>query len=321
MLMITGEAKYADLLERTLYNAFLAGLSLDGQRYIYANPLQVREGHVIRGDDGDYERRPWFHCACCPPNVMRLIASLQHYVALGGDHRLALHQYLPGEYTVDLGSSEAAVAVTSEYPWNGTVTVRVIESPSDDWTLQLRVPEWSASVDVTVNGESIDATSRDGWLDVQRAWSTGDQVVLELDLAPRFTVADPRVDSARGSVAIESGPLVYCLEAIDHPEVRLDDLRIDTSIPATAMGGAVLANIPSVQARATRASGARGSWWPYRTVTTNSDPVDGRIELTAVPYFAWGNRGHGAMRVWIPAIRNPLTSPCSGEATSSASTA
>ncbi len=99
MLMITGEAGYADLLERTLYNGFLAGLSLDGQRYSYANPLQVRDDHVATGSDGDYERRPWFACACCPPNVMRLLASLEHYVLLAGDRRVALHQYVPGRFT------------------------------------------------------------------------------------------------------------------------------------------------------------------------------------------------------------------------------
>ena len=106
MLMITGEAKYADLVERTLYNGFLAGLSLDGQRYIYANPLQVREGHTARGDDHDYQRVEWFYCACCPPNVMRILASLEHYVLLGGDARVALHQYMTGRYAAAVAAGE-----------------------------------------------------------------------------------------------------------------------------------------------------------------------------------------------------------------------
>ena len=106
MLMITGEAKYADLMERTLYNGFLAGLSLDGQRYIYANPLQVREGHTARGDDHDYQRVEWFYCACCPPNVMRILASLEHYVLLGGDARAVLHQYMTGRYAAAVAGGE-----------------------------------------------------------------------------------------------------------------------------------------------------------------------------------------------------------------------
>lgn len=142
MLMITGEAKYADLVERTLYNGFLAGLSLDGRRYIYSNPLQVREGHVARGDDHDYQRVEWFHCACCPPNVMRTLASLEHYVVLGSDTRAVLHQYLSGRYTAGVAGGEVWMEVTTDYPWDGTVTIRLAEAPAGRWELALRVPHW-----------------------------------------------------------------------------------------------------------------------------------------------------------------------------------
>ena len=230
MLMITGEAKYADLVERTLYNGFLAGLSLDGRRYIYSNPLQVREGHVARGDDHDHQRVEWLHCACCPPNVMRTLASLEHYVVLGSDTRAVLHQYLSGRYTAGVAGGEVWMEVTTDYPWDGTVTIRLAEAPAGRWELALRVPHWVEQPTLTVNGTPMDTAPADGWWVVSREWNEGDEVVMVLPLEPRFTAADPRLDATRGAVAIEYGPLVYCLEAIDNPGHRLDDLTIDTTV-------------------------------------------------------------------------------------------
>ena len=339
MLMITGEAKYADLLERTLYNGFLAGLSLDGQRYIYANPLQVRDDHVNLGSDGDYERKPWFRCACCPPNVMRLLASLEHYVLLADDHRVVLHQYASGRYT----GGELTVEVETDYPWNGVITVRVADAPPESRQLVLRVPEWCdrAVASLTVNDASDPGTPTEGWWAIDRVWRTGDTVRLTLPLRPRFVRADPRVDAARGAVAVERGPLVYCVESADQPGLRLDDLTVgvpgspgsadpatpDTADPDSADAIVVdadpaLGTISALRLRGRtrpRASGsgsgsgsASASWWPYRSVT-GAEPypepdhaagpaVDpGRpVELTAVPYYAWGNRGPGAMRIWLP---------------------
>ena len=128
MLLLTGEAKYADLLERTLYNGFLAGISLDGERYIYANPLQVRDDHVGAGNDQDYARVPWFACACCPPNVMRLLASLEHYVALSGPTELRLHQYVSGTYAAELAAGRVGVEVSTDYPWRGRRELTVTET-------------------------------------------------------------------------------------------------------------------------------------------------------------------------------------------------
>ena len=302
MLMITGESKYADLLERTLYNGFLAGLSLDGERYIYANPLQVRDGHVASGDDGDYVRVPWFRCACCPPNVMRLLASLEHYVLLSDDSTLALHQYATGTYTAGVGGGEAVLDVATDYPWDGAVRVRVDATPASAWTLALRVPGWAEQVEVRVDGEVAAAVPVDGWWRLERAWQEGDEVLLQLPLEPRLTAADPRLDSARGAVAVERGPLVYCLEGVDHAGHRLDDLVLDVSAPlrTTAEDGA-LGRIVRVKARgATRPRPATG-WWPYARVSPGGPTPTGEpVTLSAVPYFAWGNREQGAMRVWVP---------------------
>jgi DUF1680 family protein len=303
MLMITGQARYADLMERTLYNGFLGGLSLDGQSYIYANPLQVREGHVAAGNDRDYARKPWFHCACCPPNVMRTLASLEHYVVLSSADEVRVHQFIPGRWTAAVAGGEATVSVETGYPWQGQVRVRVESAPGGTWRLGVRVPQWATGAEATVNGESVPSAPEEGWLSVARAWAAGDELVLELPLDVRFTRADPRVDADRGAVAVERGPLVYCLEAVDNPGQRLDDVVLDPTVaPTLGEEPSLLDGVPTVVARGRRRTRPATGWWPYRA---EGGPAGGAaaddLELTAVPYFVWGNRTEGAMRVWVPA--------------------
>ena len=302
MLLITGEARYADLIERTLYNGFLAGLSLDGQRYIYANPLQVREGHLSSGTDHDYVRKPWFHCACCPPNVMRLIASLEHYVALSCDNEFRLHQYMTGRYTAALAGGEATLDVETDYPWDGRIRVVVATAPGDAWALTVRVPHWAEQATVDINGERIDATSTDGWLRIEEDWQPGDQLVLELPPTPRFTRADPRVDADRGLVAVERGPLVYCVESADQSTERLDDLVVDLrSAPEVSEPLPELGGVATLRLTAERRHRNSEFWWPYSSHSSSSESSAGHCTLKAIPYYTWGNRQQGAMRVWLRA--------------------
>ena len=302
LLMITGEAKYAELMERTLYNGFLAGLSLDGQRYIYANPLQVREGHMTRGDDHDYQRVEWFHCACCPPNVMRILASLEHYVLLGGDARAVLHQYMTGRYAAAVAGGEVRLDVTTDYPWDGTVTIRLDRPPAGPWELALRVPYWAEQSTLTVNGTAVETAPTDGWWVVGRQWNDGDEVVLVLPLEPRFTVADARLDAGRGAVAVEYGPLVYCVEAVDNPGQRLDDLTTDIAVaPEVVPVDGLLGGIATLRAAGRVRPRTDTSWWPYtRAAATAGDMTGQSVPLTLVPYYTWGNREPGAMRIWMP---------------------
>jgi DUF1680 family protein len=287
MALLTGQARYSDLIERTLYNGFLAGVSLDGESWLYINPLQVRDGHTDPGGDQSARRTRWFRCACCPPNAMRLLASLQHYLSSSDDRGLQLHQYVAGRYT----AGPVAVRVETGYPWDGRIAITVEEAPAD-WTLSLRLPQWCRAYTV-----SETAAEEDGWL---RLRNPAERVVLELELEPRLVQADPRADAVRGCVAIERGPLVYCLEQVDHPGGGLDDLVIDTAHPlAVKHRPDLLGGVTTVVAAGHRRTLPDPGWWPYQEAAATPAPAEA-VELTAIPYYAWANRHDGSMRVWLP---------------------
>ncbi|MCX4426713.1 glycoside hydrolase family 127 protein [Streptomyces mirabilis] len=309
MALLTGEARYSDLIERTLYNGFLAGVSLDGESWLYVNPLQVRDGHTDPGGDQSARRTRWFRCACCPPNVMRLLAGLEHYLSStdAGGQGLQIHQYVTGHYRADLAGTPVTVSAETDYPWHGAVSLTVEETPRErPWTLSLRIPQWCHEYRVRCGDltyDQTDAPVADGWLRLERTWAPGDRVVLELGLEPRLTAANPRVDAVRGCVAIERGPLVYCLEQVDHPGGGLDDVVIDTAHPlAVKQRPDLLGGVTTVVATGHRRSVPDVGWWPYRSADTAPDSVPSgeSVELTAIPYYAWANRQDGSMRVWLP---------------------
>ena len=307
MALLTGQARYSDLIERTLFNGFLAGMSLDGESWLYVNPLQVRDGYLDAGGDQSSRRTRWFRCACCPPNVMRLLASLEHYLTSTDGHGLQLHQYASGRFHGEADGEPLIVSVNTDYPWRGRVAVTVERTPGTAWTLSLRIPQWADRYTVTRGGAPLaDTVVEDGWLRISGAWSEGEEIVLDLDLTPRLVTADPRVDAVRGCVAIERGPLVYCLEQADHPGGGLDDVTVDPGVPlAVKERPDLLGGVVTVLAGGHRRHIPENSWWPYPPYTPAGDSHDTRapgapLELTAVPYYAWANRATGSMRVWLP---------------------
>ncbi len=282
MLLVTGEARYADLLERTLYNGVMAGLALDGGGFSYVNPLHVRDDHRDPVERGA-RRQPWYECACCPPNVMRLLASLPHYLATVDDGGVQIHQYA----TSTLGR----VRIRTEYPWDGRVEVEVIEP--GEFTLSLRVPVWSA--DTKLDGAAVAAGD---YAHLHRDWAAGDVVTLELDMRPRVVFPHPRIDAVRGCAAIERGPLVYCFEGADAPDgARVDDLRLDPGGELRAVSREdLLGGIVAIEASGAHHPVQAGDW-PYGAASNGSARP---VSLLAVPYSHWGNRGDGGMRVWTP---------------------
>lgn len=313
LLLATAKPVYADAIERLLYNAFLAGVSLGGTEYFYVNPLQQRDhAHQDENRSPAHGRRGWFDCACCPPNIMRTFASLDGYLATVTDGGLQVHQYA----TADLGP----VRVETGYPHDGRVLVTVTED--GPLALGLRIPAWSDTTTVTTpDGPATPAAGT--LLVVDREWTAGDTVELAFDTTPHRYVADSRIDAARGQVAIERGPLVYAVEQADQQGFTVDDLTVDPAAPITEerrddlLDGVVTLRVPgSAPAQHEQAA------WPYQRLdgsrpggtdhavdATSVDDVAGSddraprlpsVTATAVPYYAWANRGAAPMRVWLP---------------------
>ncbi len=302
MLLATGEGRFADLMERTLYNAILSGVSLDGERYFYVNPLASsgREEHLSRGG---CRRREWHQVACCPPNVMRILASLGHYVATRDTSGLQIHLYTAARIAMGLAPGRsAALRIESAYPWEGRVRLTIEEGEGDPWQLSLRVPGWSVAATVRVNGVALDATpAATGYLRLHRAWTRGDVVELDWPISPRFVEAHPWLESTRGCVAIERGPLVYCLEQADHPMASVADLEIDTTGPlASEWVPDLLGGVTVIRGAGAALDTSGWSERLYRPLGTGPAPARRRVDLVAIPYHAWANREAGAMRVWIP---------------------
>ena len=290
LLLVTGESRFADLLERTLYNGFLAGHSLDGTSFFYSNPLQSRSGH---------HRHQWNPVACCPPNIMRLLASLHHYLATVTDAGLQLHLYAASSVRAEMPEAgPVELRIETDYPWSGTVAVEVVASPDAPWTLSLRVPAWAGAA--TVDGQTV---AGGAYTHITRAWAAGERVILELDMAPRLTSPHPRVDAIRGCLAVERGPVVYCFEQADLPAgVELADAVLEPDAAPTDSGPvAELGGVPGLEVSGSvRGTDAEAGSLYRDAGSSPAAPVWSPIQLRAVPYFTWANRGTGAMRVWTP---------------------
>jgi hypothetical protein len=308
LLLAHGGARYADLIERTLYNVVATSPSADGRAFYYANTLHQREVGTAPDPDqavGRAEsslRAPWFPVSCCPGNVARTLASLAAYVATTDDDGLQVHQYAPSQIRTHLADGRAVeLDVETDYPRSGTVVLRSVAAQEAAWTLTLRIPAWAHGAVVVIDGDRRPAAP--GSVLVTRTFRSGDEIVLELPVAPRFTWPDARIDAVRGCVAVERGPEVLCVESVDVPEVdHVDRLRLDTSVPPREVDGRVV-----VCARPlTFADDA----WPYRTPEPSAGSAggaaagpepDGRpLDVALVPYHDWANRGPSTMRVWIP---------------------
>ena len=279
MLLATGDPGHADAAERMLLNGMLAGVSLSGSDYFYVNPLQLRAGaHPDDDRSPAHGRRGWFQCACCPANIMRTLSGLGGRLATTDADGVQLHLYAAA--AVEAGGLR--LAVETDYPWDGVVRVRVEEAPDRDRTLSLRVPGWAAGATLSAGGEDHPAEPGT-YASVRRRWRPGEVVELVLPMPVRFTAADRRADAVRGCLAVERGPLVHAVEQVDQDGVAVDDLRLD----------------PAGRVQAEHRPGLLGGVTVVRLAGRSA--VDGTpVTITAVPYFAWANRGIGPMRVWLP---------------------
>jgi DUF1680 family protein len=301
MLLATGQSRYADLIERTLYNAILAGVSLSGERYFYVNPL-ASNGETEHLHRGGCRRQAWHAVACCPPNVMRLLASLGHYVATRDAAGVQVHQYGAARIVTALANgSTIALRMASRYPWDGRIQLTVEATGATPWTLALRVPGWCAEARARVNGDAAGVLASHGYLEIGRGWAAGDVVELELTMAPRLVEAHPWIESTRGRVALERGPLVYCVEQADHPDAPIADLELDPGTPLTsAWEPDRLDGVTVVRAAGWVVDTSAWKRHLYRPLGSSPPAARRPAALIAIPYYAWANREPGAMRVWIP---------------------
>lgn len=286
MALLEGDGRYADVMEQALYNNALSGLSLDGERFFYDNPLFSR---------GNHHRWTWHRCPCCPPNIARLIASLGSYVYSTAKAELAVHLYAESAARFEVDGVDLSVRQTTNYPWEGAVEVAIDPATPVELTLRLRLPGWCRSARLAVNGESVDAqaVAERGYACVRRRWQHGDKVSLVFEMPVERLYAHPDVHADQGRVALKRGPIVYCVEAVDTPAAphRLALARDETiacRIEPELLGGIATLSGTALAAEPTDSALYRTEPWPAR-----------RVPFKAVPYHCWDHREPGEMVVWL----------------------
>lgn len=310
LLLATGEPRYADVIERVLFNTFAAGVSLDGRSYFYVNPLQVRAGHLDPEDGrGAAARAPWYPIACCPPNLMRTMSSLGRYFATTTDDGVQLWHFAPSRVAVTVAGHPFELILSTDYPLSGRIAVRIERAGPEPVELGLRVPGWAQSAHGLVrpigdgdgHGQAGDLQPGTLWR-VRRRWQPGDELVLDLPLSVRLATADPRIDAVRGCVAVARGPLVYCLEEADAGgPAKLESVILPADAAFTAVHTEISGEPVIALAGPARQQPLPTPAWPYPSPLPAGTAASNQVSIQLVPYSTWGNRHPGrTMRVWLP---------------------
>jgi DUF1680 family protein len=296
LLQFAGESKYADVIERGLYNGFLSSVSLDGSTFFYENPLASAGGH---------HRQSWFECPCCPPNIARMLASLGQYFYSTGANDVWVHLYAQGTARLKVAGRDVNVRQVTKYPWTGDVKLEIGVAQPQTFTLHLRVPGWCEHWTLHINDIPISDLKPQvkGYLALDREWRPGDVVEYRMDMPIQTVWAHPAVRYLQGRLALQRGPIVYCLEGVDHAGIVLDRIAIDPK--------QVLSSDFEVEQRDDLMGGIsvlRGtacvidnSGWED-TLYRHTEPSLKSMRITAIPYYAWDNRAPGEMRVWLRAL-------------------
>ena len=303
MLTATGDAKYADVIERALYNGINSGMSLDGTLYCYRNPL------AFDPSGGDHIRNPWYDTTCCPPNLERTFASLPGYFYSTSKDGLYLHLYDNSQLDWHLGDGTSLKVVQkTNYPWDGNAEITVTPAKPTEFTFYLRIPGWSNGTQVAVNGKPVTGVTPGQYLALARRWSPGDEIHVKFGMTPQLIEANRRVVEDFGRVAVQRGPLVYCLEQLDQPEgVALYDVSLDMrhepaspfqeEFRSDVLRGIVM--LKHMGAAYEKSSSGGGLYYTY----TPNAPKARQVELRFIPYYAWANRAGTPMQVWTPILR------------------
>ena len=297
LFLLHGESKYYDVLERTLYNGLISGVSLDGGGFFYPNPLESR---------GQHQRQPWFGCACCPSNICRFIPSLPGYVYAVKDKDVYVNLFMSNEADLKVGKKDVVLEQQTRYPWTGDVTVSVKKNKAGTFALKIRIPGWvrgevvpsdlyryadgkRLDYAVKVNGEPVEAELQSGYFTIERKWKKGDRVEVHFDMEPRVVKAHHKVEADRGLVAVERGPLVYCAEWPDNDFDLTNMLVNRTPAFETVERPDLLYGLTEI-----RTDAQVLGYDPIGRLTVSD------VKLTLIPYYAWAHRGTGNMKVWLP---------------------
>jgi DUF1680 family protein len=288
MLLATGEARFADVMELALYNGALSGISLSGDLYFYVNPL---------ADRGRHRRQRWFECACCPPNIARLIAYVPGMVYARGRGSVYVNLYAASRACIELDGGRVQLIQRTRYPWDGLVEVEVRPEGVDEFSLLLRAPGWSKPARVEVNGEGFGTAQPGSYFEARRRWREGDVVRVRFDMGPALVEAHPRVTCNTGRAAIRYGPLVYCLEQADNQH-DVWDLAVVPGTLKAEWKPHLLGGVVAVKGKALALD--TGAWAGKLYAPLGEVQMPAReVEFTAIPYYAWANREPGPMIVWV----------------------
>lgn len=300
MLLVLGESRFADVIERALYNGINSGMSLSGTLYCYRNPLESA---------GEKIRNEWYDTTCCPPNLERILASLPGYMYSTGPRGVYVHLFHNSELDWHLENGKAIkIAQKTEYPWKGAVEFVVNPAEASEFSLYVRIPAWSRSTVVAVNGSAAQPEPKAGeYYEIRRRWQAGDTVRLEFDMKPRLVTANPLVREDVGRVAVERGPLVYCLEQPDQPGVSLFDVSLlaDGSPFASAFRSDLLGGVEVLEHAGVVTQKPLSNEPLYLAFPNKAEQPSKEITLNFIPYYAWANRGPSSMEVWVPYSKTP----------------
>ena len=300
MLEADPDARYADILEREIYNGTISGMQLDGTKFFYINQLEANPGmptNAYGEEEYTPERIGWYDCACCPPNLARLMTSLGSYVWSSSEDTIYSHLFVGGTAIFETAGG-VKIALTSKYPWNGSVTYTVEpEQAGAEFTLAVRYPGWCHQMQVKVNGIPVSGavkTDKGYWM-IQRSWQPGDTVSCEMEMEPERVYAHPMVRADAGCVALRRGPIIYTFEGVDNGE-DLQTLRIprEAKIEALPYQADLLEGIVAL-----RVTGCRKKTAVNPALYAEDVAPEERVTLQAIPYYAWCNRGMTHMRVWM----------------------
>jgi DUF1680 family protein len=290
LFMLTGDSKYYDIIERTLYNGLISGISVDGNKFFYPNPLESDGKYTF--NIGSCTRQPWFDCSCCPTNLIRFIPFIPQLIYATHKDSLYINLYISNKAHISLNNNKVEVNQQTNYPWNGKITITVNPEKNSEFTLKLRIPGWAqnkvipgdlyaytdelnSKIALKINGKDETPVIRNSYIEITKQWTKGDKIDLDLPMNVRKVIANKNVKDDLNKLAFEYGPIVYCAEEIDNK--NLADISISNNISFNVENGILLNNkVNLIKAKSNE------------------------IELSLVPYYLWSNRGVGKMKVWFP---------------------